>query len=137
MLLESVLGVFCHWQTIVYVVPKYLTADPCLLICQVQPLGYFITKLMHLLFIPGLKDVITKMIENVWLQCISSVSAYEEKGRVYVMCTDSDQCSIDVTFYEFSPGLRLSFEYSSREIYFFNLLKCAHVIYGIGQELLF
>ena len=38
---------------------------------------------------------------------------------------------------EFSPGLRLIFDYSGEEIYFFNLLKWAHVIYGIGQELLF
>ena len=40
-------------------------------------------------------------------------------------------------FDEFSPGLRLSFDYSSGEIYFFTLLKGAHVICGMGQELLF
>ena len=26
------------------------SADPCLMICQVHPVGYFITKLMHLTF---------------------------------------------------------------------------------------
>ena len=30
-----------------------------------------------------------------------------------------------------------SFDYSSREIYFSNLLKGAHVIHGMGQDLLF
>ena len=66
------------------------SADPCLLISQ----GYFITKLMHLPFHSRVEDVITTMTEDVWLQCISLVSAHEGKGKIYVIYTDSYQCFI-------------------------------------------
>ena len=46
------------------------STDPCLLICQVHPLGYFITKYKCISsFIPGLEDVITTFTYDVWLQC--------------------------------------------------------------------
>ena len=68
------------------------SADPCLLICQLHPLGYFITKLMHVLFHSRVERC--HYHNDFWLQCVSLVSAHEGKGRIYVIYTDSHQCSI-------------------------------------------